>query len=377
MTKKRFLSNKRTAQQSIAISPALKEWIERYLNVKKGEFPDDPRYKSISAFYNYVLEKTMELLEEGKTLEDFQHFTDSSIKNFFDEFTFQAVIPIHEYFIESCIFTPYNVPRIPAFLLALRKLYLEGLKPHNFDLIHKRFTAIKNFYIGNKLSKEGNLELFQDANLNKIRGILEFVGRYKNLFHFNCKFNAVVLGVMGVEITKMKYDEKELYCRFDFKATDLLFSNEPKQQLARKLHELVTKNVNFVINYSRLLDYEDHHLWLRESTNEHLLITFKSKSQFESWIDKVISEIKQYSNEADPLRLNYKVLRIFEALHWIKIVDRYQLKFEILLETSYQNREKELLIDYLKFNLNLMVTEIGINEINKNPVMQLITINSS
>ncbi len=42
-TSKKFLSNKRTSKQTIVISPALKEWIERYVNVNRRKNPGDER----------------------------------------------------------------------------------------------------------------------------------------------------------------------------------------------------------------------------------------------------------------------------------------------------------------------------------------------
>jgi len=54
-TSKKFLSNKKTAQQSISISPALKDWIQRYVNMNHRESPNDMRFKSVSAFIRFTL----------------------------------------------------------------------------------------------------------------------------------------------------------------------------------------------------------------------------------------------------------------------------------------------------------------------------------
>ena len=60
-TSKKFLSEKKTSQQTISISPALKDWIERYVSVNRKEYPKDMRFKSISSFYNYTMDKCMEI----------------------------------------------------------------------------------------------------------------------------------------------------------------------------------------------------------------------------------------------------------------------------------------------------------------------------
>lgn len=68
MTAKKFLSNKKTEQQTISISPALKEWIKRFVNVKHRESPEDKRFKSISAFYNSVMDEVLKKYEKEKNI---------------------------------------------------------------------------------------------------------------------------------------------------------------------------------------------------------------------------------------------------------------------------------------------------------------------
>ena len=96
MTSKKYLSKKKTAQQTISISPALKDWIERYVRVNHQSNPKDERYRSISSFYTFVMEKVMDILTKGKTLEDFDAFADSEVKDAFDKITFRATIPYYE-----------------------------------------------------------------------------------------------------------------------------------------------------------------------------------------------------------------------------------------------------------------------------------------
>ena len=71
MTTKRYLSNKKTTQQTISISPSLKDWIRRYVSVMHKKKPEEEYYKSISAFYCYILEKVLKIFQEGKSLDDF------------------------------------------------------------------------------------------------------------------------------------------------------------------------------------------------------------------------------------------------------------------------------------------------------------------
>ena len=59
MTKQKFLSQKKTVCQSFSLSPALKEWMRRYVRVKNKKFPDEDQFKSVSAFISSLLIKEM------------------------------------------------------------------------------------------------------------------------------------------------------------------------------------------------------------------------------------------------------------------------------------------------------------------------------
>ncbi len=80
-TSKKYLSNKMTTMQTISISPALKEWVQRYIRINNKESPEDERYKSISAFYRYILENAIKILESGKTLDDLKDYDDKEFND--------------------------------------------------------------------------------------------------------------------------------------------------------------------------------------------------------------------------------------------------------------------------------------------------------
>lgn len=77
---------KKTALQTISISPSLKKRIEQYVNINQQKRPEDQRYKSISAFYNSVLKRSLDIFEKGKTLADLEKFADSEIIQFYELF---------------------------------------------------------------------------------------------------------------------------------------------------------------------------------------------------------------------------------------------------------------------------------------------------
>ncbi len=59
MTSQKFLSQKKTACQSFSCSPALKEWVERYVRVNKRKSPENDQFKSVSAFISSLIVKEM------------------------------------------------------------------------------------------------------------------------------------------------------------------------------------------------------------------------------------------------------------------------------------------------------------------------------
>ncbi|MFX1310968.1 MAG: hypothetical protein ACFE8C_14820, partial [Promethearchaeota archaeon] len=93
MSSEKPLSKKKITQQTISISPALKDRIEQYVIENQKKNPKDRRFKSVSAFYTSVFEKLMDILEQGKTLDDLSAFVDTEIKDFFNKISFNALIP--------------------------------------------------------------------------------------------------------------------------------------------------------------------------------------------------------------------------------------------------------------------------------------------
>ena len=51
-----YLSNKKTTSQSISMSPAMKDWLNRYVKRMRSNNPQDEDYSSISAFMCSLLD---------------------------------------------------------------------------------------------------------------------------------------------------------------------------------------------------------------------------------------------------------------------------------------------------------------------------------
>ena len=59
MTSQKYLSLKKTAIQTVSLSPALKEWLQRSVRVHNRQAPKNERFKSVSAFASDAIEKAL------------------------------------------------------------------------------------------------------------------------------------------------------------------------------------------------------------------------------------------------------------------------------------------------------------------------------
>jgi len=341
MTSRKYLSNKKTAQQTISISPALKDWVERYVNVNHRKDPEDKRFNSISSFYNYIMEKSMECFEKGKTLDDFERFVDSQTMNFFDQFTFRGIIPFHEMAVRSNRYTTFRFKQTPRFLFAIRRMFIGGVRPQDYEELKNRFNMIKTFFLANNLTKEMSLDIFTTKNSHYATGVFEFIGSYKNLFLENCKLNAAVFGILGAKITDVTFSDTELYCRFDLKETDLLF----KKDIAKKERfKLIEHNLSFLTNYYRILNDGTYYLWMKMAEDKDITLNFSNKNVAEKWINLIQKEIKNFGTQEELLLF---ILRFFEKLHWISIENEKDLEFQIKLSKTQNLSERKLMLDFL------------------------------
>ncbi len=335
------LSKKKTTQQTISISPALKDKIERYVNENNEKNPNDKRFKSVSAFYNFILEKSMNCFEKGKTLDDFEAFVDSEIKGFFDKISFNALIPYYETAIRTNRYTNPTFEKNPFFYLTIRRLYLDRMDSYDISSIKNVFSRVRNFLFSNNLTKEVNLDLFTGKTGKDLSGVFEYTGIYKNLTFENCKYNGALFGLLGVKITNFLYSDKNNYFRFDLKTTDLFY----RRDLAKKERiKLINQNLSYLFNYLRVLNDKDYYFWMRLAEDKQVLITFNREETKNNWVNLIEEEIEKFGDaEEFPLYL----LRFFEKLHWIEIKSERDLSFQIRLSKSKYPHEKEFLLETL------------------------------
>jgi len=341
MTSKRYMSNKKTAQQTISISPSLKDWIQRYVNVMQKEHPEDERYKSTSAFYCHVMENILKTFQEGKSLDDFDRLVDKEYEEFFAPISAEFIIPFMETEVNMNRYSIAVFEENMRFLLGSRKIFMKDIDYDDFSTIITKFNRIKKRFMAAKGTKDMNLDLFIEKGKVPFRGILEHTGHYKNLHHINCKMMAASLGFMGFKIINLLYSEKEIYYRMEIVPTDLFFS--PKLETKRR-RALSRDNIEYVINYNRVLDDTDNHLWIKLANDEDVLIYFKNENSRDKWIEKIEKDLRKFGTQEEILP---KLLRYFSHLHWIRFENEQDLSFKINISREKNDQEIEFMLNYL------------------------------
>ncbi len=339
MSSEKILSKKKITQQTISISPLLKEKIENCIKKFNKENPKDPRFKSVSAFYNSVMEKTMEIFAKGKTLEDLDEFVDVEIQSFFDKISFQGMIPYYENAVKPNRYSNLTLDNTPQFFFALRKLYTSMWDPRDTKTIKNVFDRIRKYLLSNNLTKEYNIDIFTGKSNEDMKAVFEYVGIYKNLFNEFCKYSAAFFGLLGNKVSDFLYSEKDLYYRLDLEATDLFFRDD----LAKKDRiKLMDHNLSYLINYLRIINDKDFYLWIRMAEDKETFISFKNKKALEDWFALVYEDIKKFGESENEL-LN--LLKFFNKLHWIEIESEDGLTFVFTLSKLKNSIERELFLE--------------------------------
>ncbi len=347
MSSEKDLSKKKITQQTISISPALKNKIEKYVIENNQKNPKDKRFKSISAFYNCIMEKTLNCFEQGKTLNDFERFVDEEIQEFFDKISFKGLIPYYENALKANRYTNLTLDDTPRFFLALRKFYTSKIDPYDVKTIKKIFKRIRNYLVSNNLTKEHTLDLFTRKGSKVLKGVYEYVGIYKNFFFEFCKHSAALFGILGIKITKFLFSEKDFYYRFDLESTDLFFREDLAKQERIKL---IAGNLSFIINYANIIKDDDYYLWMRMAEDKDALICFKNQKTQEEWINLIEENLKIFGDDDEYL---VNILKFFEKLHWVDIDNEEELIFQIKLSKSKNLMEREFLFKFLSKYSNI------------------------
>ena len=353
MTSKRYLSNKKTTQQTISISPSLKDWIGRYVSVMHKKNPENGNYKSISAFYYSVMENVLKTFEKGKTLDDIGRLQDRELKKLLNE-EGRFSLP----YLNACVMMSSFMPLdyffdkpIKSFLFRWFNLFFKKIDPYSTKGIQNIFTMIRNRALENHIVKKRRWEFFPKKDKKGFDGLIEDTSNYKFIHLSNMKINMTFLALLGIKITEFQYSGENNYAKVRFTTTDLYFNPE---EATNERFALAKENIDYLINLSRVVEHGTPHLWQRLSDNSHAIISFRNKEDFDECLTKLESDLKKYSSKKD---YSLNLLRFFEHIQWIKIIDESELSFQFLISEDNHKNERELLLSY--FSKSFKVLEKG------------------
>jgi hypothetical protein len=353
MTPKRYLSEKKTAKQTISISPELKAGIERIRQRKQREDPGDDRYKSISSFYTSIMENMLQFLESGNEIEDLYKYPNKNVKDFFDNFSFKGFTPAYEVFLESNRYTSLDLKSISFFLLSVRKFYLKDLNPRDLNDLKKMFQKIQKYFIRKNITRNFKFTIKTQDGEKNFQGIFEFSSYFKNFTFENAKFNALLFGFMGAKLNKTRFSEDGTYIRMEVKTTELFFN--PKSYRIKRM-KLAEQNLKKLINFKLILSDQKFYTWSKLSIDKDIMISFNDFSELESLLEKMALVSRGNKSIVD---LNLKRLQFFEKLHWIKINNNEEHSFSIIIPEDKNQNEIEYMFRILKRFSNIV--EIGHN----------------
>lgn len=346
MTPKKFLSTKKTSRQTISISPALKEWISRYVKHMRKKHPKDERYDSISAFYTYVMEKAMNAFEKGKTLDDFDRFLDGKIYDFYDKYSYKAHRPLYEMCLKTNRYTDLDYKGISQFLIKFEKNFKQYFDLNNLDKLKTYFNRLERYLSSNKLTDTLKFELLESNDSDspenlKIRNVT--VCPYDNISYENHKLFAAIFTVLGMKVTEFFYSRENNYYRMEAVPTEFFLKDE---FLREEKLQLFQYNISFLTNYKEVLkDENDFYLWMKMARDKGVRVDFNDKFARERWLETIESDLKMFSSRENR---DLNMLRFFEAIHWIDIENEGERIFKFRLSNSKKDEEKrDFLLDYL------------------------------
>ncbi|MGQ4873927.1 MAG: hypothetical protein ACP6IY_07650 [Promethearchaeia archaeon] len=336
MSSKRYLSEKRRETQNISISPALKDWIIRYVKKMQKENPDDERYKSVSSFYCYVMDKVMSALSEGKDIEDIDRITEKKLTDYLEQLSFKAFIPIHEPALKLNRYNEIDYETLFVYYASLRQKYMYDLPLNDYYYLKICFNRVKEYLKENYPLKTFDVDIFPSQK----KAVFEFSINERNIHYENCKYMAGLFGYLGARIINMLYTPESPYIRFDLEITELVFSDKilKKQRLA-----LMKENLRFLVNYCNLIKDEPKFLWIKLAEDNNVFINFKDEESFHNWLDTIKKDILQYGAKEE---LGILLAKFFSNLKWINL-DEEILSFQLNLDREKYRKEINYIINTL------------------------------
>jgi hypothetical protein len=81
------------------------------------------------------------------------------------------------------------------------------------------------------------------------------------------------------------------------------------------------------------------------ATDNSVALNFKNKQRLKEWFSKIRQDVENFS-PSQRIKIN-RILKFFEKIHWIKILDLQDLVFEFSINPQEWNKEREFLLNKL------------------------------
>jgi uncharacterized protein YueI len=232
------------------------------------------------------------------------------------------------------------------------RFYTSNIDPYDYKALQTIFDRMRTYWLTTKVLEDASLEFYTRENIKYPLAIFEFSCKYKNLHYENCKLNAILFGLLGVEIVDFIYSEKDFYARFDLKLTESFFKRETREfkKDLKEREKIVNTNLAFLINYNRIINDKDYYLWMKMAEDNDVRITFINETARRRWIEQIEKDLSRFGTK-DEFLIN--VLKFFERIHWIKMINEIDLQFQIIISDIQNKSEREFLLKYLSDHANI------------------------
>ncbi len=102
--------------------------------------------------------------------------------------------------------------------------------------------------------------------------------------------------------------------------------------------------MSFLVNYNRIINDENLHLWMKMAKDNDVLVNFKNEDARDKWIKKIEDDVRKFGTKEEFLS---NLLKLFESLHWIDIEDKKKLKFRFKLPKERFDYERQFILEFL------------------------------
>ena len=70
---------------------------------------------------------------------------------------------------------------------------------------------------------------------------------------------------------------------------------------------MINHNIEYLINYSRIVEDKDYYLWMKLAKDNDVIINFKNEEAREKWIETIENDLRKFGTKEEIL---------LKQLHW-------------------------------------------------------------